>query len=76
MNKTLVKLNATKYPVAGSEYPCGPCELPLVCLKCGTIITEDNVVNEECPDECEICMYCGTGRCPKCGMHWHCGGCI
>lgn len=57
-----------------SEYPCGPCRLPLKC-RCGIILTEDNVVNEECLDECEVCDCCGTSKCPDCGEHVHCGGC-
>ena len=57
------------------NYPCGPCSLPLVC-SCGEIITNENVIEEDCEDECEICKYCGNGKCPKCGEHWHCGGCI
>ena len=60
----------------GENYPCGPCELPLECSECGTIITEENVENEECGNGCEICDYCGNGKCPNCGNHWHCGGCI
>ena len=59
----------------GSNYPCGPCELPLECSKCGTIITEDNVVDIE-HDNCEVCDYCGSESCPNCGQHWHCGWCI
>ena len=58
------------------DYPCGPCELPLECSECGTIITEENVKNEDCEDECDVCGYCGDGKCPNCGSHWHCGGCI
>ncbi|MCP4651163.1 MAG: hypothetical protein GY853_13940 [PVC group bacterium] len=57
------------------NYPCGPCELPLKC-GCGTVITEDNVVDSQCEEECEVCQYCGCGSCPSCGEHWHCGGCI
>ena len=66
-----------KIKTVGENYPCGPCELPLVCVQCGTVITEENVVNEACDDAyCEVCQYCGIGKCPKCGAHWHCGGCI
>ena len=60
----------------GEDYPCGPCILPLECSNCGTIITEENQVNEDCTEECDICDYCGNGKCPNCGEHWHCGGCI
>lgn len=61
----------------GERCPCGPCGLPLECDECGTIITEDNVVEEPCENgRCEICNYCGEGKCPKCGQHWHCGGCV
>ena len=59
----------------GEDYPCGPCSLPLKCT-CGTVITKDNVVNETCEGECDVCLYCGDGKCPKCGEHWHCGGCV
>lgn len=62
-------------PVAGSNYPCGPCHLPVKCANCGTIITKDNVVDkDDCG--CEVCVYCDSGSCPTCGEHWHCGGCI
>ena len=62
--------------VIGSEYPCGPCPgYPLKCT-CGTVLTEDNVVDKECDDECEVCNYCGSDKCPDCGAHVHCGGCI
>ena len=60
----------------GQHYPCGPCELPLECSNCGEIITEDNQIDETCEEDCEICEYCGSGSCPNCGYHWHCGGCI
>ncbi len=62
---------------SGEHYPNGPCELPMKCSACGKIITEKNVVEgDECEEECEVCDYCGTGKCPSCGEHWHCGGCI
>ncbi len=57
-------------------YPTGPCKLPLVCSGYGTILSEDNIVNTPCIEECDVCLYCGTGKCPNCGNHWHCGGCI
>jgi hypothetical protein len=60
----------------GEKYPCGYCELPLECSECGAIITIENVLNEDCEDDCDICRYCGNGKCPNCGNHWHCGGCI
>ena len=60
----------------GSNYPCGPCKLPLECSSCGFIITEENVLDDPCECECEVCDYCGTGKCPSCGDHWHCGGCV
>ena len=60
----------------GEEYPNGPCELPLECSNCGTIITVENQITEDCQEECEVCDYCGNGKCPNCGDHWHCGGCI
>lgn len=59
----------------GQHYPCGPCEFPVQCT-CGFVITKENVVNYSCEEECEICEYCGTGKCPECGNHRHCGGCI
>lgn len=58
------------------DYPCGPCSLPLICSSCGGLITEENVVNRDCDEECEMCEYCGNGKCPDCGDHWHCGRCI
>ena len=61
--------------VVGSGYPCGPCELPVKCT-CGTVLTEENVIDAVCADECEVCDYCGTGKCPDCGAHLHCGGCV
>jgi len=60
----------------GEDYPCGPCYLPLECSKCGTIITEENVNNEQCSTDCELCDYAACGKCPNCGEHWHCGGCL
>ena len=67
------------------DYPCGPCELPLKCT-CGTVITEENEVKADCKDDCEICECyiawgssiddSGNGKCPNCGEHWHCGGCV
>jgi hypothetical protein len=62
--------------LAGSRYPNGPCSLPLKCSECGTVITPDNVLHEECVEECDICQYCGDGKCPVCFSHWHCGGCV
>ena len=61
--------------VVGDGYPCGPCSLPLKCA-CGKILTDDNVVNESCDGECEVCDYCGNTKCPNCGQHVCCGGCI
>lgn len=52
-------------PVAGSQYPCGPCGMPVECPNCGTIITEENVVKKDCDEECEICDYCGNEKCPQ-----------
>lgn len=66
----------TELLTAGEHYPFGPCDLPLICRDCGETITEDNVVNYRCEDDCELCSYCGDGRCPYCGTHWHCGGCV
>ncbi len=60
------------------DYPCGPCldMLPLNCCNCGTIITRENMVSQRCVGECDICEYCGEEKCPECGDHVHCGGCI
>ena len=60
----------------GENYPVGPCTLPLECYNCGTVITQENVVTDRCDGECELCLYCGEEKCPQCGNHWHCGGCI
>lgn len=59
-----------------SEYPCGPCELPLECSECGTVITAENqVVHDEChPDRCDG-YFCYHECCPQCDTPWHCGGC-
>lgn len=59
----------------GDNYPNGPCEFPMKCL-CGKILTEENVVDKECEGECEVCQYCGISKCPECGEHTHCGGCV
>ena len=59
----------------GENYPCGPCELPLICSSCGKVITEDNAVDSPCEEECEVCDYCSTKKC-VCGNHVCCGGCI
>jgi hypothetical protein len=61
----------------GSNYPCGPCpdELPMKCT-CGKILTDDNIGDKDCGDGCEVCYYCGIGKCPDCGEHIHCGGCV
>jgi len=62
---------------AGSGYPCGPCELPLKCSSCDTVITEENAVYKSCDgDDCETCQYCSNQKCPKCGAHVCCGGCV
>jgi len=60
----------------GDNYPCGPCDLPLECRNCGTIITDENVIEEECEYSCEICEYCSTRKCPNCKEHVCCGGCV
>lgn len=65
-------------PKAGSAYPCGPCDLPMRC-RCGQVVTEQNVESYFCNldrVECETCDYCSTRRCPECGAHLCCGGCI
>ena len=62
----------------GEDYPCGPCELPLECYYCGCVITEENVDNDSpcaVAHGCDVCEYCGVGKCPSCGRHWHCGWC-
>lgn len=58
------------------QYPGGSCKLPLICSNCGIIITEENVINDECENECEVCDYCSTRKCPSCKDHVCCGGCI
>lgn len=60
----------------GEDYPCGPCELPLECSGCGTILTNENVIYERCEEECEVCEYCSISKCPTCTRHICCGGCI
>lgn len=66
----------TEYRKTGDGFPCGPCNLPLECSGCGEILTEDNVVDQECDDECGVCRYCSTMKCHVCGEHICCGGCI
>ena len=45
---------------------------------CGAILrTKADCNSEPCEDEwCEVCQYCGTLKCPDCGEHLHCGGCV
>jgi len=65
-----------RFPVVGSNYPNGPCSLPIQCT-CGTIITQDNIeMNNKCTSDCEICKYCSSAKCPDCGEHVCCGGCV
>ena len=62
-----------------SGYPCGPChwENGKIKCECGWVYSEEEVVEYYCDcDECEICSYCGSEKCPKCGAHLHCGGCV
>jgi len=61
--------------VVGSNYPCGPCELPLKCT-CGFVLTSETVVDSDCGEDCEICNFCSNSCCPVCGEHVCCGGCI
>ena len=69
-------MSSKDIPVVASSYPCGPCDYPKRC-PCGFVfLTEDNVKHEECEGECDICEYCGDDKCPICGEHTHCGGCI
>jgi len=62
----------------GGAYPGGPCPnrwKDCVC-ECGWEYKEDEVVHIRCPGTCEICKYCGSEKCPQCGRHLHCGGCV
>lgn len=63
---------------SGENYPCGPCpnELPFKCSECGIELTLDNVIDDPCEHDCEICAYCYSYKCPDCGDHICCGGCI
>jgi len=65
------------YPKVGHGYPCGPCpgDGPVTCY-CGTVVTDDNVKYYTCPEECDVCRYCSQRRCPSCGAHMCCGGCV
>jgi len=59
-------------------YPCGPCPNKwknCIC-GCGWEYNEEEVIEIDCTDGCEICEYCGNQKCPKCNEHLHCGGCI
>ena len=73
------KITKEYIPEVGENYPCGPCEYPKKCI-CGKVLTKDNVVFDECEmdevDYCEVCSYCSTAKCPECGRHTCCGGCI
>ena len=70
------KKKERKMEKTGSGYPCGPCGLPVICSECGCVITDENVIEEECDESCELCDYCGTQKCPQCKEHICCGGCI
>lgn len=59
----------------GEDYPCGPCGFPKKCT-CGKVLTEENITHEECEGECEVCDFCTSGKCPECGAHTCCGGCV
>lgn len=67
-----------KPPKSGEYYPGGPCECPMVCSVCGELIeTWADALDRPCDDEnCETCLYCGSLKCPGCGDHLHCGGCV
>ena len=40
-------------------------------------LRDENVKHEDCEDgECEVCQYCSNAKCPVCGAHVCCGGCI
>lgn len=62
--------------ITSESWPNGPCELPLKCNNCGEIITEQNVSHIKCDEDCEICEYCSDMKCPNCGTHVCCGGCV
>ena len=66
-------------PKSGEFYPCGPCpfgDFKIMCRSCETIVTPENITDDPCDEECEVCDYCGAGKCPDCGEHIHCGGSI
>jgi len=44
--------------------------------KCGWKVEEDQIIEESCEEQCDICDYCGNEKCPKCKEHLHCGGCV
>ena len=52
------------------------------CPGCGHYVSEccgAYIINDECGNEngeCEVCEYCGSEKCSKCGEHLHCGGCV
>lgn len=68
-------VNPAPIKTVGENFPCGPCKLPLKC-HCGEIVTSDNVVFEYCEDDCEFCNSLFNDKCPYCGAHIHCGGCL
>lgn len=62
----------------GEDYPCGPCDFKGCVCECGWVYDQKEVNHEPCEDDddCDVCMYCGNEKCPMCGRHLHCGGCI
>jgi len=54
------------------------CNIPRYCEKCGTYITEKDIVSYKCSPNCtcDFCDFNLTERCPVCGTFLHCGGCI
>lgn len=62
----------------GEFYPCGPCpfdDFKIEC-HCGETLTPDTVVNHTCEELCDICEHVDDKKCPSCGAHAHCGGCV
>ena len=72
-----MKKQKTKKEFA-EDWPTGPCSdkwKECVC-SCGWEYNEKEVIHAACSGDCDVCNYCGIEKCPKCGKHLHCGGCI
>jgi len=56
------------------ELPC--CGSFIKKCSCGWKYNSTEVITKACKDNCDVCAYCGPDKCPVCGSHLHCGGCV